>query len=1229
MRSLRLLTCYAVPGIICFNAAAQTAFFTAPDTVCVNTPVTITNTSTNASSYYWNFCVADIANQVPAGTNLGNVGNVLAQPVFVDLVYDADNKKYYGFLVNHLPGGLVRLDFGNSMLNTPTAVNLGNFGGALNTGAGSEGIQVVKANGKWYALIVGGYPPTSGTPRLVKVDFGANLDNPSPVAVNWGNIGGMAYAIDLYLFQEGAKWFGLTVNSADNTVTRFDFGTSFDNIPTAINLGNPGGVLNFPTGIHAINNNGTWHVFVTNDNTISTLARLDFGNSLLNTPVGTNLGTLGNVLHSSRDLTIMKFCDKIIGFIVNGHTAYNDIIRLDFNNDLLSAPAATSLGNIGTLSFPHSLSKLFRVGDDLYTLITNVNNNTVTRIRFAGCTSASAPGSTAATPPPVTYSQPGTYNINLTIDEGLPSQTTFCKQVVVIPPPVHTPTQSVVLCPGSSKKIGTGTKPATYQWNTGVTTDSIDVSQNGIYWVDINTGSGCNARDSFVVTTETADFSFTQDACNPLSLQFKDETGNSATSSWDFGNGVTAGIAIPSIIYGAYGDYTVTLTAQTITGCNVAVSKQIPVRLYKEDIVTTVNTTLCAASYSQIPLNAVPALKYCWTPATYLNDATIANPISTAPHSITYYLNAQTTGSNLIVNGDFSAGNTGFTSQYTYKPPPSVLQGEYYVGTNSQTWNVNLASCGDHTTGKGNMLLVNGAPDLNVKIWQQTVNVTPNTTYVFSTWIESIFTSSPAQLQFSINDKNLGNTIAASSSVCSWSQFYTTWNSGNNTTATIAIVNRNTAITGNDFALDDISFAPLITKQDSVVITINPKPDISYKDTVPACKALQLLAQPNGHPVAITNWTWDFGDGTGYNNAVDITHSYEKAGNYLVKLFATDANGCKDTVSKTIPIDTVTAAAAAARALICPQDPVMLSATGGSIYTWTPSKYLNNSSIATPVATLDSAHLFQVTVENAIGCRDTASVWVNVLQRPAFRKPADQDVCSGSAVQLVHGNDPSFIYQWTPATYLDNVNAASPVASPDVNMNYAVYIEEPMCHYDTTFNVAVIVHQAPVVVAQKANDIDCMVTLSQLNASGASSYAWSPGSLLDFPNRSNPVAFIDSTTTFYVLGTDSYGCSAIDSVTVNVSATGIPVFSIPNAFTPNGDGKNDCFGIKRWGRVKLKELAVFNRWGQKVFSTTDPSGCWDGSFNGVPQPTSAYVYVIVAETFCGTIKRTGSLMLVR
>ncbi|MFN9998949.1 MAG: hypothetical protein ACK52X_04925, partial [bacterium] len=104
------------------------ALFDMPDTVCVNSTITITNRSVNATTYRWDFCAANI-DQVPTGVLLGNPGNSLGIPVFSD--YAFDNGNYYVFVVNNTPGGLIRLNFGNSLLNTPIVTNLGNFNGSI------------------------------------------------------------------------------------------------------------------------------------------------------------------------------------------------------------------------------------------------------------------------------------------------------------------------------------------------------------------------------------------------------------------------------------------------------------------------------------------------------------------------------------------------------------------------------------------------------------------------------------------------------------------------------------------------------------------------------------------------------------------------------------------------------------------------------------------------------------------------------------------------------------------------------------------------------------------------------------------------------------------------------------------------------------------------------------------------------------------------------------------
>jgi hypothetical protein len=175
---------------------------------------------------------------------------------------------------------------------------------------------------------------------------------------------------------------------------------------------------------------------------------------------------------------------------------------------------------------------------------------------------------------------------------------------------------------------------------------------------------------------------------------------------------------------------------------------------------------------------------------------------------------AASTSANLVTNGDFESGNTGFTTGYTYG---NVFgPGAYWVGKNAvqapgayPDW----YNGGDHTTGTGNMLVVNGANSATTRVWEEVVPVTPNTAYTFSYWGAGVDHESQSlpQLQLQINGSSVGSNDIPKNSPDNggkWENFTLTWNSGSSTSADLALFDLNTETTWNDFALDDISFGP-------------------------------------------------------------------------------------------------------------------------------------------------------------------------------------------------------------------------------------------------------------------------------------------------------------------------------------------------------------------------------------------------------------------------------------
>lgn len=278
---------------------------------------------------------------------------------------------------------------------------------------------------------------------------------------------------------------------------------------------------------------------------------------------------------------------------------------------------------------------------------------------------------------------------------------------------------------------------------------------------------------------------------------------------------------------------TYTATLPSPTGCNAIATTNI-----------TVNTSpqiQVSADYCTYPgkiritaTSDIPVTNWKWS-GNLGSGTVVGNSSYIEPNTAgTFYVTAKSAGNSctglgemsiaqeLVVNGDFEAGNTGFATDYEYvsnTTPNSLFPrgGLYTVHNDPHFTHTNFWGA-DHTTadGYGNFMLVNGTS--NKIVWKQTVTVIPNTTYYFSAYAVSLNNVSPfANLKFRVNNADLGTPTGALPSKSSdnnpgnWQRFYGNWNSGSNTTATIEIVNLQNAEGGNDFGLDDISFGTLST----------------------------------------------------------------------------------------------------------------------------------------------------------------------------------------------------------------------------------------------------------------------------------------------------------------------------------------------------------------------------------------------------------------------------------
>lgn len=509
--------------LLVYRFADSQIDFHVKDTLCVNDSVWVQNLSVKGKTYYWHFCSANLS-YAPEGQNLGNIG-ALNGPAFPALVKD-QNDDYYAFITNHTDGTISRLFMGKQLLNTPVAVNLGNFGGKIPPH--TEGIQVKYSNGNWYGFVVGGL---SGESKLIRLDFGTSLGN-VPTLVDFGNPGNkLEYPMDLYILQDNSNWYGFTANFSGNSITRFDFGNNLSNTPAVLNITGIG--LSKPGGIMPVNADGNWYLFITNFGTNS-LTRLEFPNSLGNTsPMATQFTNLQGLQYPF-DLSLIRDCGKYFGFLIN---QYGDACRLDFPTGLDNDPAISSLGKIGGLASPHGISDVYREGDTIYLYVANLSGSTLSRLYYPTCTAPTMFTSTQYQPPKFAYRWEGNFNIQLVINKGLPDEQALCKNVTVFPEPHTAIGKDTAFCYGQKLTLHAGSDFISYKWHDGSGDSTYVADTTSLVWIEAKNIRGCLAHDTVNITTYPATLNLGNDTILQRGEIFTIDAGNGYLSyDWSTGD---------------------------------------------------------------------------------------------------------------------------------------------------------------------------------------------------------------------------------------------------------------------------------------------------------------------------------------------------------------------------------------------------------------------------------------------------------------------------------------------------------------------------------------------------------------------------------------------------------------------------------------------------------------------------------------------------------------------
>jgi len=270
-----------------------------------------------------------------------------------------------------------------------------------------------------------------------------------------------------------------------------------------------------------------------------------------------------------------------------------------------------------------------------------------------------------------------------------------------------------------------------------------------------------------------------------------------------------------------------------------------------------------------------------------------------------------------------------------------------------------------------------------------------------------------------------------------------------------------------------------------------------------------------------------------------------------------------------------------------------------------------------------SASLVEITPSILNGCDSVVTqVQVIVNTAPVVQVGDDKVICKGDSVLLV-AMAPGATIQW------DGYGAGNSIrVAPTKDTNYTVIATDINGCKDTA-SVSVSLHAFDLQLTADQNPVITGKTVF-LQPSASVPYtvqAWLP--LAAFPSQQSKSQYLvlDSSITVRLIAQSAEGC--IDTASLVLQAELTDGIYIPDAFTPDGDGRNDLFRILG-GSIRVMDLRIYNRWGETVFRTQERSRGWDGRQSGKDLPTGTYVYQLSCTLDDGRkLTRKGTVVLIR
>lgn len=833
-----------------------------------------------------------------------------------------------------------------------------------------------------------------------------------------------------------------------------------------------------------------------------------------------------------------------------------------------------------------------------------------------------------------------------------------------------------VTCVGTSETFTNNSTSGTgYNWDFGDGFTSVIFSPDhlyvspGFYDVRLEVVSVFGCIDSILQTIEVrvppiADFTLAPDsACGPLTVQFSDlSTGTSLTYDWNYGNGQTSSAPAPvSQVYSAGiladTNYQIILTVSNLCGSDS----------HTENVQVMPSPTAIFGTNTDIgcsPLTLDFVNNSLGLPDTYewdFGDGTSGNTAaSTFQHSYSTGVNDTTYTIQLIVSNE--CGSDTITHQITVVPnqvnaffnvdapsgcaPHTVNFTQYSQGSNFSEWdfgdgNGATSYNATHTFMQPGTYIVSlfANDGCSYDTTSVTIQVFANPVVDFSSTPDSVC------IHELFTFTNLSNGVAS-----------VNWDFGDGDSS--IIFNPQHAYTNSgtyQVTLSGTSQTNGCTSTVTKPIIVSTNPTAQFTATPNAgCVALTSQFQNQSQNASVQ--AWDFGDGN-VSTAVSPSHTYSIAGNYTVKLYVENANGCADSVEQIItvypnPIASFTPVI---------NDPCIQPATvsftntstGAMNYEWNLGNGQQSNS-TNPVTSYATAGIYSISLiaTSIQGCKDTVIGQVSIYQPASVNFNIQVDsICAGSPVLFQSSTQFADSVHWI-------FGDGTILSGSQVNYTYTtggnyhvtvIAYGEGGCNDTLTSSAPLVIFPAPTANftytnVQDPDPLSGIIEFTNLSTNG-DWYFWDFGNG-DTSTLQNPTEQYSSYGEYIatlIVGTDN-GC--IDTIQELISVDFFFGLYIPNAVYPGHSDFEVSHFIPKGVGLKTFELLIYDDWGNLIWSTTAldadgrPTESWDATFNGVPVQQDAYVWKATA-TFIneqvwegkeypkGKIKRSGTVTVIR